>query len=676
MSEIVAGGRLVFSDVNTPTRVGELINTLSEIYDIPTPRVGMRVYVRDEEKEYIIRSLKSKVVGGITVPDAAVDEYELASDTLHVEWSEGMSMNSFTKEGVYSIRGLRMGDNDSLPIANVGKNASFAAKLFVTVTPEGTTVYRHIIGQTLILSNAEGNETKIYTRSGKSVTPNDESIEWSAWTMMQGNREVGAVGSLDEFTDNGIYSGVLIDLAARVMETFLLVVINDYAVKGEYRQISQFKYALGTNTGVVSYTTRYLPSNSSVWTPWEDINERNIERAIEDAINGVVDSAPVEYDTLGKVAEWINDDAERMAARIQANADAIEAEAERTGEVESRLERYIDSVKGAAARVDGNLFTATADEVKLTTTGVDTTKQYTVTLPAATETKAGVMSADDKKKLDNITPGGDVTTEQLADAIEKGRQLALRSLFIAAGAEYNDTDQIIKKTAPWEIEETWVKNADGTYTYSEVPATVDHLPGRYYLNGLGDITEEQMIEIYNEKDTMFRLWQNGFANKNDSVRTFIPITKARLYDYKAAINLDFGAGLSNLETVVFNTLSIKATDLATMLRIDRGIRFFANCPKLRYVGYINVSDMLAGGIIGFQNCTALEYVNIINLKLSLSLENSPLISKHSIQQMIKMATPTAAISITLHPDAYARLAEDVDIVTALATNPLITLVSA
>ncbi|MBQ2289766.1 MAG: hypothetical protein II249_03760, partial [Bacteroidaceae bacterium] len=65
----------------------------------------------------------------------------------------------------------------------------------------------------------------------------------------------------------------------------------------------------------------------------------------------------------------------------------------------------------------------------------------------------------------------------LSEAVEQGRQLALRSLFVAAGAEYNDGITDKAKTAPWG-------------------ETVIHKAGHYYLNGLGDITEKQMVEIY------------------------------------------------------------------------------------------------------------------------------------------------------------------------------------
>lgn len=76
MSNILIGGALRFSEVNTPTREGELINTISEIYNIPTPRLGMWVYVKDERKMYIVKSLKSKVIDGVIVDDAGVESYE------------------------------------------------------------------------------------------------------------------------------------------------------------------------------------------------------------------------------------------------------------------------------------------------------------------------------------------------------------------------------------------------------------------------------------------------------------------------------------------------------------------------------------------------------------------------------------------------------------------------
>lgn len=252
---------------------------------------------------------------------------------------------------------------------------------------------------------------------------------------------------------------------------------------------------------------------------------------------------------------------------------------------------------------------------------------------------------------------GSITAQKLSSDIRPSVQSPLRSLFVTAGAEYNDTNVDKTRIAPWG-------------------ETVIHKAGHYYLNGLGDITEEQMIEIYNQKDTIPRLWQGGFAESSETVRTYIPITKYRLYDYVADLKLDFAENMSNLESVVFNTLSNSANDFSTMIKISKSIRMFRNCKKLKYVSFINVSEMPSGAPIGFQSCVSLKYVNIIGLKISLSLCDSPLISKGSIKFMIETSLPSSAITITLHPEAYAHLADDADIVAALEAQPLVSLVSA
>lgn len=76
MSEIIAGGAFMFSDPNTPTRVGEFVENAEDILNIPNPRIGMQVYVIREERNYTITKLKDKVINGVTVPNAAVAEYK------------------------------------------------------------------------------------------------------------------------------------------------------------------------------------------------------------------------------------------------------------------------------------------------------------------------------------------------------------------------------------------------------------------------------------------------------------------------------------------------------------------------------------------------------------------------------------------------------------------------
>lgn len=217
-----------------------------------------------------------------------------------ITWDANSDMDDYTTAGVYDIEGTRESLYDSLPIANIGENATIAARLIVTVTPEGATTYRHSIGQTLILSNAEGKETKVYTRNGNRTSTNggvSYTISWSNWKCLQGMAEYSIVTDEDSwgitdsptanapgfgmhgFIENGMYSGIYTDdytlQSPTFVETFVLVVINDYAVSsqaGTPRRISQLKYATDTLTGQCTVKKRVGTGDDSIsWGDWEEI---------------------------------------------------------------------------------------------------------------------------------------------------------------------------------------------------------------------------------------------------------------------------------------------------------------------------------------------------------------------------------------------------------------------
>ena len=66
-------------------------------------------------------------------------------------------------------------------------------------------------------------------------------------------------------------------------------------------------------------------------------------------------------------------------------------------------------------------------------------------------------------------------------------------------------------------------------------------------------------------------------------------------------------------------------------------------------------------------------MRIKNVKVAIKFDKSPLISKASILYLIQNSAATSAMVITLHADAYARLAEDADIVAALAEKTNVSL---
>lgn len=252
---------------------------------------------------------------------------------------------------------------------------------------------------------------------------------------------------------------------------------------------------------------------------------------------------------------------------------------------------------------------------------------------------------------------GIVTAEKLADDIRNKVENPLRPLFIAAGAEYNDTGADKTKTAPWG-------------------ENVTHKAGHYYLNGLGDITEEQMMHIYNYKDAIKYLpKREGY--RNTLVRTyFTPCEmsgqKESQYTHSAFVNN------LNLETVIWTTLDTDINTRSTSYMYNsQGSHFmFSGCKKLKIVYPMNVKSAAIMEVSNFNDCSSLVEVRLFNLMLNTGFKDSPNISKQSILYIVNNAAPTSAITITLHADAYGRLADDAEILAALEAQPLVSLVSA
>lgn len=271
-----------------------------------------------------------------------------------------------------------------------------------------------------------------------------------------------------------------------------------------------------------------------------------------------------------------------------------------------------------------------------------------------------------------VDDNGNTMDVLLAEAEKK----ALRKLFIAAGAEYNDTDQIIQKTAPWKTEEKWRLEDDGTYTYWEEPAIVEHLPKHYYLNGLGDITEEQMNLIYANSYVIYNINLPRLKENDKKIRTIIPVYNSHGVSTLGKASYSTFAGCSNLEILVWS--SDKYTSLSNIVveRLDvAGSHMFNGCSKLRYVHPMKCTT--SGNILNmFGGCISLIEAKIYEVKGNISFSDSMMINKDSILCLIQNAAPTSAITITLHPNAYARIANQPDIIEALEAQPLITLVSA
>lgn len=233
--------------------------------------------------------------------------------------------------------------------------------------------------------------------------------------------------------------------------------------------------------------------------------------------------------------------------------------------------------------------------------------------------------------------------------VSKMNSGTLRDLYISAGAKYNEAT------------------------------------GYYELNGLTDITEEQMRTIYNRYliDIGTNSRASGWLLLGAKIRTNLPcITRADIFN-----GMDNSIYGTNVE--VLRICAASSEDYNRVCYIE-GTTAVAHqsMPKLKKVIGIwrysseNPSKYNFGYGQPFSKCPLLEEIRMDKINKSHTFAVSSNLSKESVLYMITNANPPSgaavgSITITLHPTAYTRLKDDADIVAALeAKGGIVTLVSA
>ncbi|MBO7329258.1 MAG: hypothetical protein J6W00_10870 [Lentisphaeria bacterium] len=76
MGNIKVADSIIPSKVNTPLDPRSRVATEADILNIEVPAVGQIIYCIETDKFYVIKSLASKAIGALVVPDVAVGEYD------------------------------------------------------------------------------------------------------------------------------------------------------------------------------------------------------------------------------------------------------------------------------------------------------------------------------------------------------------------------------------------------------------------------------------------------------------------------------------------------------------------------------------------------------------------------------------------------------------------------
>ena len=243
---------------------------------------------------------------------------DISAGAKNIVWTETSKLSDYLEPGIYVCQNSkRYTLDDELPILNVWSEEKQAAYISFTLIVNKAVSFENPpnkyerIGQTLILTNRAGNETKQYIRTVKH-TFNQVGNSWTtdagAWQEYKSvtNLDQRASADLDNYVDNGIYEGVilnaedLVDGATSVIakiEAFIIQT-NDVAnsnkcwrlpsgslftmeVKNNYA-IAEYATSLGipvdrkvTQTaklqllnGLYAEVSRFTTGDTTQWTPW------------------------------------------------------------------------------------------------------------------------------------------------------------------------------------------------------------------------------------------------------------------------------------------------------------------------------------------------------------------------------------------------------------------------
>ena len=115
---IIIGGATQPSTINTPGDKRERVKTFDEIFSIDNPAVGGTVWVEDEQKEYRIISLKSKMIGGMEIADGAVSEVvseaEIISRSLNLDGNSVVESIASNEGAVDALAGAIAADETAV----------------------------------------------------------------------------------------------------------------------------------------------------------------------------------------------------------------------------------------------------------------------------------------------------------------------------------------------------------------------------------------------------------------------------------------------------------------------------------------------------------------------------------------------------------------------------------
>ena len=325
-----------------------------------------------------------------------------------------------------------------------------------------------------------------------------------------------------------------------------------------------------------------------------------------------------------------------MSKTDKATLDALPTQltAEQTARVQAdkTLQTNIDALK-ATATADANGLMSKEDKVKLDTK-VATKEDITEEATARTEADK-VLTANLAKEVTDRTNAvnAEATAREQADTAINGEiqgikdKGSLHDLFLRYGAKYDQSKQ------------------------------------KYILNGL-ELDFNQTLTSWAESSMIWNA--NNYTNICNSTKMKTNFKPVNLKNFNSPVLMSNMFAYSAIEVVdltLINKYKSRASNVDDMFKGTYTLRVLKG---LILSAVTNLSTFI-------NKCPKLEYVELDYINADLPISNSPLLKKESILYLLQNTKPNKAITITLHPTAYAMATADPEIQAELEKQPNISL---
>lgn len=192
--------------------------------------------------------------------------------------------------------------------------------------------------------------------------------------------------------------------------------------------------------------------------------------------------------------------------------------------------------------------------------------------------------------------------------------------------------------------------------YVAAGAVYNQNTGFYELNGLTDITEEEMKVIYVQTHVMDKLQSFRGIFVDTKFRTNLGFNRSTMQTNGR--QFQFYNSFRDNRSLEVLRISYKDTDILRSVIVEHlGFAFYF-CVKLRKIIGIIRLDKSSGVTSAFDQCLELQDVKLYGLLTNISFAYSPLISIESLQYLITNAANTSPITVTVHADVYAKIQDE------------------